>query len=270
MLVLQLYKKINILSIDVAVGAVASALFFARLLNVTILLYGQIALALTVWIIYTADHLRDAKKIGGRASSERHFYHQRNFKTLRSILLVAIVADFVLIFFIRKPVFQWGLALTGFVALYLVFQRSLYFLKEFFVAFLYTWGVLLPSLSVTVVDLQWFHYILISQFFLIALCNLLLFSLYDADVDLRDNLLSFVTRFGEGFTKGFLVVLFFLIFALTAVLFIYADHTIAILILWLMTAVLCIIFLFPELFRQNEYYRIVGDAIFLIPIVGLL
>lgn len=267
---LQLYKKLNTLSIDVAMGAVVSALFFARLLSVVILPYGQIALALTVWIIYTADHLRDAKKIGGNASSERHFYHQRNFKALRAFLLVAIVIDLLVIFFIRKPVFQWGLALTGFVALYLACQRSLYFLKEVVVALLYTGGVLLPSLSVTAIDLQWFHYAFFFQFFLIAWCNLLLFSLFDVGVDLRDNLLSFVTRFGEAFTQKFIKILFFLILAITLALLVYCNETMGVVILGLMAGVLCIIFSFPELFRKNECYRLAGDVIFVFPIVSLL
>ena len=60
---LRFYQYINILSLDIAAGAVISAVFFAQIFNVQIKPYGLLALGLTVWIIYTVDHLRDAKKI---------------------------------------------------------------------------------------------------------------------------------------------------------------------------------------------------------------
>ena len=71
MVLSKAYRLINILSIDVVAGAVCSALFFARLLQVSLLPYGIISLALTVWIIYTADHLLDAKRVEGVATTRR-------------------------------------------------------------------------------------------------------------------------------------------------------------------------------------------------------
>lgn len=85
--------------------------FFAKLLAVRILPYGLVALGLTVWIIYTADHLRDAKLIVHKASSHRHRFHQQNFKVLLIILCVAFVVDAFVILYTRKPVLEWGLIL---------------------------------------------------------------------------------------------------------------------------------------------------------------
>jgi hypothetical protein len=263
-----LYRLFNILSLDIAAGAMISAMFFAKLLSVKILPYGLMALGLTVWIIYTADHLRDAKAIGKQAASARHRFHQKYFATLLSIMMAAVVADTVIIFFIRKQVFTWGLVLTALVIVYLVAQRYLKFLKEIFIALLYTGGVLLPSLSVTPLSITSFHVILIIQFALTALINLLMFSWFDSETDATDKLNSFVTALGRSFAG-------FCIWALLAVniglgLFLWLEglYHQPVLIFWSMNAVLLLIFIFRH--RLRPYYRLPGDAVFLIPGIYLL
>ena len=47
--ILQFYKAVSILSIDVAVGAIAGALFFSKIFEVQISFYGLITLGLSVW-----------------------------------------------------------------------------------------------------------------------------------------------------------------------------------------------------------------------------
>ncbi|HEX8061295.1 MAG TPA: hypothetical protein VF473_10190, partial [Cyclobacteriaceae bacterium] len=54
------YRTFNLLSLDVALGAVISAAFLGRILNVHILPQGYVLLGIIVWLIYTADHLLDA------------------------------------------------------------------------------------------------------------------------------------------------------------------------------------------------------------------
>src|SRR4051812_45818950 len=135
--IFRAYRILNLLSLDVAIGAMICAMFFGRLLHVAILPYGFAALGLTVWIIYTADHLRDAKAIRHKATSERHRFHQDHFNVLAMMTAVGAIIDIVVIFFIRKPVFLGGIVLTIFVGVYLLFQSRVYFLKEIFVAVLY-------------------------------------------------------------------------------------------------------------------------------------
>ena len=176
---LRFYQYINILSLDIAAGAVISALFFAQIFNVQIKPYGLLALGLTVWIIYTVDHLRDAKKIKHNASTQRHRFHQQYFYTLTVFAGLAILLDAVTIFFIRRQVFEWGLILFAIVMIYLIVQQYLRFLKEFFIASLYTWGVLLLSITITTITLNITYALLIAQFGLIAWTNLVLFSWFD-------------------------------------------------------------------------------------------
>lgn len=251
-LIVRTYRLLNILSLDVVAGAIVSALFFAKLLDVTMLPYGLAALGLSVWIIYTADHLSDARRIAEPASSGRHQFHQRNAAIMLRLMLTAIGLNFTLMFYVRPPVFLWGSVLLIFIGGYLLLHRRFYFLKEVLVAGLYVTGVLLPSFAGTTVDITWFHAALIVQLFLVGLLNLFIFSWYDADRDMQDKIGSFIEVIAG---VGVLVISGF-------------DH--AGFYPLIMTAVLMAVFFIPGGFRKNDYYRIVGDAVFLIPALYLI
>lgn len=265
--IFNVYRLLNILSADVAIGAVISALFFARLLAVSVRPYGLLALGLTVWIIYTADHLNDAKHINKIASSVRHRFHQRNFKVLFICMVLAILADAVIVFYIRPAVLSRGVVLAVVVFVYLIMQRQLKAFKELFVAFLYTCGVLVPSVSLTVLPLDKQHLMVISQFFIIALINLLMFSAFDKDTDKADEQHSFVTVLGENLTSLCIYGLG-VINLLSAIFLLVAGYDYkAVITLSLMTGLQLLIFSFHNLFRRDNTYRLLGDAMFLIPIV---
>src|SRR6187551_1052386 len=193
----RFYRLLNILSIDVALGAVCSGIFFAYILHADITPYSLISLGLSVWIIYTADHLLDAKKMKTSATTNRHRFHQQHFKGLSALIVIATGINVVLLFFIRRPALITGIVLVILVVLYLLIQHSLKFLKEMFVAIVYTAGVLLPAMTNT--ELVWrdWNWIVIVQFFLIAFLNLIIFSWFDYENDVQDNRVSFVTIFGK-------------------------------------------------------------------------
>ena len=266
----RLFQHINILSLDIVAGAIVSALFFGKILEVQIKPIGLIALGLTVWVIYTIDHLRDAWKIAHPAATLRHRFHQENFRVLLLFLCGATIADAVAIFFIRQQVFNWGLVLTGAVVLYLIFHRSLQFLKELFVASLYTAGVLLLSVTVTPVDLGTHHYLLIIQFAFAAWTNLLLFSLFDQVFDQRNEQNSFVTILGRETTQIFLTVLFAVSFLLTINELLMEMPIVPVLVLLLMNATLFLIFIFRNRLEKDDKYRLIGDAVFLFPLLLLV
>lgn len=264
------YQHINVLSIDIVAGAVVSALFFAKIFQVQIRIMGLIALGLTVWVIYTIDHLRDAKKISHRASTLRHRFHQENFRVLVFFLSIAVVADGIAIFFIRRQVFEWGLMLTGVVILYLIFQRSLRFLKELFVACLYTAGVLLLSITVTPLDMMMAHYLLIIQFAVTAWANLVLFSWFDHAFDQQDDQKSFVTILGKRTTQVFLSCLFGLNSLLTVIHYALETPVMPVVILLLMNVTLLLIYIFRKTLDKDDRYRLIGDAVFLFPALFLV
>lgn len=267
---LRVYQYINILSIDIVAGAIICALFFAKIFQVQIKTYGLLALGLTVWIIYTVDHLRDAKKIKHHASTQRHRFHQQHFHTLMWLVGLAMVLDTFTIFFIRRQVFEWGLILSAIVMLYLIAQHSLRFLKELFIASLYTCGVLILSATITAIEVDLVHQLLILQFGFIAWINLVLFSWFDQVFDLRDEQNSFVTTVGERATRLFLCGLFGFNFLLTAIQIIFHGPLTPVLILLMMNTILFLIFIWRTALAKNDLYRLIGDAVFLFPVFFLL
>ncbi len=194
---LYIYRLFNYLSFDVACGAMVCATFFAHILHVQMIPYGLASLGLTVWIIYTIDHLLDVRKLKREASSKRHRFHQKNLWTLLTFLIIAILIDLSLILLIRKPILIWGIGLALVVVLYLCFQQRLILFKELVVSLLYSSGILLPAMSLTRMVLSVDEIILISFFTLTAFINLILFSWYDWKQDIRDNHPSLVTFFGR-------------------------------------------------------------------------
>ncbi|HEY0654425.1 MAG TPA: hypothetical protein VGD65_14895 [Chryseosolibacter sp.] len=268
---LRAYRYVNILSIDTALGAVVCSMFFARLISANVWIYGKLALGLTVWIIYTADHLLDAKKVRGIASSDRHRFHQKHFRTLLMIMLVAVIIDIVVASFMRKALLQYGALLSVVVVLYLLISRFLKMLKEIFIALIYTVGVMLPALADREHLMDQWDMLFMFGFFLVAAANLLIFSWFDVQRDHADGHPSFVTFYGKQKTR---MIVYGLFVALVAVaIYLAADRSyelISLGILLLMMTSLVLILRFNEYFAQEDRYRLLGDAVFLLPGLYLL
>lgn len=262
---LRLYRLFNLLSIDVALGSICSALFFAQILQVHILSFGLFALGLSVWIIYTADHLLDALKIKSPAATARHRFHQKNFKILLIMLAVAMVVNGIIILFIRQRVLVAGLYIAAIVGIYFLINRYLKFMKEIFIAIVYTIGVLLPSVSVTQQPMHNWPWLIIISFSVTALINLILFSWFDHARDLRDGNISFVTVLGEQTSRTVIVLLFLLVTVLAAI-----SASIAGVVILLMNVLLLLTFIFHRYFTIHDRFRILGDFVFMLPIVYLL
>jgi 4-hydroxybenzoate polyprenyltransferase len=264
----SLYQHINILSLDVVAGAVICSLFFARLLDAPVQPNELVALALTVWIIYTLDHLRDAMTIPKIASTDRHRFHQKHFRIIALVLTVIAAVDLFIVWFIADNIFRAGFLLGFAVLAYLIFQRYLKFLKEFFVACLYTTGILLPSLASPAIDITPIHYLIVGKFLLTALINLLLFSLFDHEEDRHHQQHSFVTWFGPRSTR-YGIIFLGLLNILTGLWLWRFDAGVALVFIGMNSLLLTVLFMRKKL-HVNNYYRILGDAVFFIPAFYLL
>lgn len=262
------YQCINILSVDVVAGAVVGALFFGRILSVAMPLVIIVVLALTVWIVYTLDHLRDAMTIPTVASTDRHRFHQQYFSSITAVLLIIAVLDFILIWFLPAAVVNGGLILGVMVVLYLIFQKYLKFLKEFVVACLYMSGILLPSFVDLELRLDPEHTLIIAKYFITALMNLLLFSLFDFQEDRHQRQHSFVTGFGPISTRYGITVLGIINILSGFWLWKY-DPGVALIFSCMNVMLLCVLF-FGSRLVVNNYYRIIGDGVFFIPVLYLL
>ena len=265
---IRLYQYINILSLDVVAGSLIGALFFAEIFHAPVYSLVLAALAVTVWIIYTIDHLRDARAIKEPASTDRHRFHQRHFEILSALVLLMVAVDVVLAFFLPAAVLHAGLTLGVIVVLYLSFQRHLRFMKEIFVACLYTAGVLLPSVSTVSELVSPEHGLLVCKFVITALMNLLLFSFFDLQADRRQEQYSFGTSFGARSTSFGIVFLGLLNLSSGIWLWRFDPALAAIFIS--MNALLLGILAFRRNLVQGNYYRMLGDAAFFIPVVYLL
>jgi hypothetical protein len=230
-----------------------------------VLPFGLLSLAMSVWIIYTVDHLLDAIKIAGPASTERHRFHQRNFTALCVAVVFVIIADLVVVMFIRPAVLKGGFVLIGICVLYLVAHRFIKFPKELLIAFLYTAGVLLPSLSVTSLPFNQWPFPVIVQFMLTALLNLNIFSWFDRERDRKDGNVSIVSLMGEKHSK---TVLWFVLAVSLSIAF-FSTDIVSTMLMSLMNIILMFIFLNRKMFMKDEKFRLLGDAVFYIPAIYL-
>src|SRR5690606_21598184 len=96
------YDYLQVLSIDIVIGACAGMLFFDRLIGADLRPLLYLLLALAVWCIYTFDHLLDARQIKKAASTPRHAFHQKHFKTLASLLVILGILGLGMAFYFLK------------------------------------------------------------------------------------------------------------------------------------------------------------------------
>lgn len=266
--VIKLYRLFNLLSLDVAVGAVIGSLFFAKIFEVAPSVPSLISLGLTVWIIYTADRLLDIRDVMGEAASERHHFHQQHQKKLVLWLIMITIIDFGLIFFLPAAILKHGITLSFVIAMYLLFRKRLYISKELLVAILYTTGVLLPVWPSS--NMSSDNFLLILLFFLIALLNLIIFSWFEKKNDIKDKQTSVATIIDEKSIRFVLIGLFVITFSVCYFLTLQLAYYFVALIFFVMTLMLLSLFLFKGFFLRNGYYRMVGDAVFLLPLIYLL
>jgi hypothetical protein len=268
-ILIRFYRRCNLLSLDVAVGAVICSLYFSKLFSVTPSAQEMLALGFTVWIIYTVDRLLDVRTLSSTAATERHQFHQLYQKPLWTLSLLAGVVTICLIYFLRPQIIVGGILLSLISGMYLLLQKYLK-VKEFFVAIVYTAGVLLTSLAITSVEVSYNEGLLIAQFLLVALINLLLFSWFEYDDDRQDGHSSFAIGFGKKTTGKWVSALSTINCLITIWLLTQTVWQLTSFLFLLMTIVLITIFLFPAYFKGGQRYRMIGDAIFFIPVIGLL
>ncbi len=234
---LRVYRFINIMSLDVALGAVTGAAFFASIFHTSLLPQGLAALGISVWIIYSVDHLLDAYRLKNTASSERHQFHQKHQKGILVAVIFFTIVDGAMIFYVRPSVFNAGVLLAGVVVFYLLFHRWMYPLKEIAGAVLYSGGVLLPVLSLHRWPVEHPAVYLMIPFFITALINLIAFSWFGLEQDMHDGQLSLVTFIGKRAASFVLAALFAIQFAVLVLLMITTNYFVEALVIAVMNIV---------------------------------
>ena len=197
------YRNLHYLSIDVALGSCAGMYFFARLLDVSLLGIAYSILALSVWVIYTFDHLLDSQFSPGKLASPRHLFHRDHFLTLFMLVILASVVVLVLawIFLPSTAIFLAGAFLAALILGGMVltqrYKEKLGPLKESIIACLYVAGLLLLPLMQGYENLtnwKWIYFAV--AYLLVAWFNLVFLSLLDQGPDQQAGQKSLVSEWG--------------------------------------------------------------------------
>jgi hypothetical protein len=274
----RIYRIVRILSLDILAGVYCGYTFARLILDSECPPITPLILCLTVWLIYTLDHLLDARTLKEKSGKPAYRWHYDMRKILWPILLATGLATLILsLAFLPARILIFGCIMGSFAILYTLVHQGLfrsrltYLFKEGWISIIYTlgiWGVPLLSYG-TIPDIPVLLTIII--YLLLVLINVLIYSFFDYHIDGQESQQTLATVFGRRITSHLLRLL-----NLSALLLIMVAYLILVdmamgkvyIILLSMTAVLGLIIAFPRFFSKNERYGILADGVFLIP--GLL
>jgi 4-hydroxybenzoate polyprenyltransferase len=264
---------LSYISIDVAIGATASSVLITKLLEVPINIFSSLILSLTVWSIYTLDHLLDSQRGFKNHLSKRHQLHSKYSKQLTKILILVLLVIGVMLFFIPEITLLYGVILGCFLLAYFLsihLLKSKFIVhKELVIAIIYTAGICIGPISQMEKSLLPKQYLIIVTLFIIVLFNLLFFSLMDKKNDQSANFPSFVTSMGDMATNLILKILC-AVGAISLLTIYYQGLVREGILLTVMFSVLQVIYWNRRHIKVKLYYRYVGDGIFLLPILYFL
>jgi hypothetical protein len=258
------YRFFNLISLDVVLGAVCCSLFFSKILQQPLRPLPLAILALTVWCVYTFDHLRDGIRLNRQPSALRHGFHRSHFSILKTLLGIGTLANLLLAIFLPVPILATGFIIGALVGLYLLLHHRMRWAKEIFISILYTVGILAPFLPYESIDSS--EFCLILCFVMIAFLNLVIFSWFDHDKDMRDGHNSIATILGKRRCSYVVWIVFIGISALL----LQQGVSLSTLILFGMALAHILIFAFHQFFAFDDRFRLVGEAIFYLPAIYLL
>ena len=269
----KILSLFRILSLDIVAGACIGTLFIAHYIGVGISSDVVIVLGICVWSIYTIDHLLDARKVRSHANTRRHRFHQSYFKQLLILNLVAIIVGCVLAIGLPLQTLIVGIVLTLLVVAYFIIFNStkIRIPKEFVGGLIYTIGIFIAPVTAPNYHFDVGIILIFTEFLIIAWMNLVLFSLMEVDVDILDGHQSIARKWGKKRVTYLINYLFlgFIILILLSLSIGMSGFPTYQLLLAVMGSILYLIFLKRKFFKERERYRIIGDAVFFLPLIVL-
>lgn len=270
-------RNFQLLSLDVVAGVLAMAIFATKLLQVNPNKWWWFVLALSVWSIYTSDHLIDGFSKKNHAVIRRHQIHYLfHVPLIIAITLSASAAIILTFLFLNKTIIIIGSVIGFFTILYLTlvfFSKKLhyYFHKEFFISLFYVIGIWFTPVSIYSSHLSPFHWLTIVSMILLVWYEGIVISTFEIEKDIKDEHNSFAVKFKKNNIKSFLILLIVTVGLAQIILFMLAKNRIeffSVLIETVMTLALFSMSSFPGFFKKHEYYKTFGELIFWLP--GLL
>lgn len=269
-----LLQTFQAFSMDVVMGALASGYFAVKLLYVSVNPYWWLVLALSVWAVYTGDHLLDGFFQKQAATMFRHRMHYRHRYLFIVALLSAAFTSVVLVWIFMDRFILFGGIVMGVAALvYLTFiyfgrKKNFYFHKELFISIFYVSGVWLAPvvwygkpLSIPAITSMFIY-------FLLAWAEGLMMAYYEQVNDRGDRSQSFCTFYGVSVTRNLTGILLMsgMLLSLTMVFFAPALKK-EFFLLIIMSSSLMLLLFFPVFFQKNERYRLLGEMTFWLPLL---
>jgi len=270
---------VNAYSLWVVIGSFVTFCFFSKIFGITPDYVAGAVLALSIWIIYTADHLFDGFKLKDQAISMRHKLHFEHRKILLPLILFGFIACIILVFgMLSKDYFKLGWFLCILTLIHFIINLAIskkyknrLFLKEVFIAIVVTMGFSILPLTATLVY-NWMSNlsIVVVAFFLLNLSNLLLFSYFDFETDEKSNFLSAAHVYG----KEIALYIARIAITISIVLIVYLIYKqdlslLGGIIIVLMNCTLLHISIYPDKYKQRGLYRFWGDFIYVIPAIAI-
>lgn len=170
-------------------------------------------LPLTVWLIYTSDHLLDARRIGPGSATYRHQFHYRHFRALALlVILTGFVACVLILGFLPQSLLATGAWLGAAALVHLACAQWIGFRAypaEAVIALLYTAGIWFGPLlaaqpgtqsPASAPEIQ----ACIALFALSAFTNLLVFSLFERETDAHETPNRMVVLLGLNASRALL------------------------------------------------------------------
>lgn len=272
------FEYINILSIDVVAGSVLVGLFACKILDVEPQKWWLVIIALTVWVMYTADHLIDAWN-KENSIIIRHQFHFDNMKYILPVWIIIAISCIVLsLIMLESKVIYMGLLLGFCTILYfgMIYfnkeKRPFLLQKELFIALIYIFGIWLAPIVWYGKSPNGAIILIIANLTLLAWVEGIIISWFEYYEDTVDKHVSFTVLFGKKISKRFIYILLSLVSVFSIIgVFIIAETTktqMAFGIEFLIGIVLALLISFPKKFKKDEIYRYIGESSFLLP--GLL
>ncbi|MBC6399490.1 MAG: hypothetical protein GDA51_00760 [Ekhidna sp.] len=253
------FQFLQILSIDIVLGAVVLLHFFSTYFRVAPSIDIYFVLGASVWLIYTIDHLRDAVK-APNSTRIRYRFHHKYQRMLQGSVLIVLIAIVCRLYFIDYRILMGGSVLAFLSGIYLLLQKRLagLALKELYISLIYTAGILLAPFVLG----QIFSFSVFLLLFLLSFSNLMLFSRFEKEEDIRDGFLSIASVSESKRLES--VILICIALGLSIALLSNQDLMTR---YFVFAFVIYAILLFRANFlKKRNLYRLIGDGVFLFPV----
>lgn len=260
----SLFRYIRWLSLDIALGGAILVLFVGEQFQLEIGIPIQSAVFLSIWIIYTIDHMRDANRMPD-PSMGRHKFHKKEFRSIRWLLGIMIIGGLINLYYLPLRIIVFGIAIVGIVLIYFIVQKKLLLVgaKELVIAIIYSISMFLYPMSI--IQFGSSEWLMLAELTLLAYSNLLLISMIEWEQDQQDKTDSIMSFLSKRSVR-LLVFLILVFLGFVASYQMIAMYNVYQLFILLASCVYLLIAMLPERLKKNERYRWLSDAVFLFPI----